>query len=194
MTVKGPPTDARDARSSDQRQTFGHSFDQDLNTSRPYTRAMQNHRAWSTTSSEIHTMGWSRLSDLSLAEVSHVSVIKLPFCSQELWNGQRYFDKGIDRGGLLASYRSPLRSDETRAPTSRPRLNIRAPLYPGQMIETLSPIREDKAVPVAARTMSLIDSFRLRLTKGSYRDSRVVNDNHFLGISSSGKTTTYNDL
>ena len=153
---------------------------------------MQNHRAWSTTSSEIHTMGWSRLSDLSLAEVSHVSVINLPIYPQELWNGHRYFEKRPERAALLASDRSPLpMSEEIRASRSRPRRYIRDS---GQMIETLSPIREDKAVPVAARTMSLIDSFRLRLTKGSYRDTRVINDNHFLGISSSGKTTTYNDL
>ena len=114
MTVRGPLTDAQNARSSDQRQTLEYSFDQDLNTSRPYTRAMQNHRASSTTSSEIHTMGWSCLSGLSLAEVSNISVINLPFCPQELWNGHRYFEKRIDRGGLLVSnYRSPLGSART---------------------------------------------------------------------------------
>lgn len=96
MTVRGPVTDAQNTKGSDQRQVFGYSFDQDLNTSRPYTRAMQKHGVWSTTSSEIHTMGWSCLSGLSLAEISHISVINLPFSPQDLWNGHRYSETRIE--------------------------------------------------------------------------------------------------
>ena len=69
---------------------FGFTFDKDLNSSRPYARAMRRTSVYSTTSSTLHTMGWSCLSDLSLAEVSEVSVIGLPITPQELWNGHRY--------------------------------------------------------------------------------------------------------
>ena len=73
-----------------QGSAFGFTFDKDLNSSRPYARAMRRTSAYSTASSTLHTMGWSCLSDLSLAEVSEVSVIGLPITPQELWNGDRY--------------------------------------------------------------------------------------------------------
>ena len=133
MTIRGPVTDGQNARTGDQRQTFGYSFDQDLNTSRPYTRAMQNHRAWSTTSSEIHTTGWSCLSGLSLAEVSHISVINLPFCPQDLWNGHRYSETRINRDGfLLWKFENSLRS--LAAPTLRRRLEAKTPIRADQRI------------------------------------------------------------
>ena len=191
MTVRGPITDAQKAQSSDQRQMFGYSFDQDLNTSRPYTRALQKHQVWSTTSSEIHTMGWSCLSGLSLAEISHISVINLPLCPQDLWNGHHYSEIKIDRDGLILSKCwSPLKA----APTSKRRLNTGVSLHSGNMSETLSSIKEDKAVPVAARTMLLIGMFPLRLMKGSCCGSRIVNYGNLLGESLSGKTTVYNHL
>ena len=173
MTVRGPVTDAQTARSSDQRPKFGYSFDQDLNTSRPYTRALQKQGVWSTTSSEIHTMGWSCLSGLSLAEVSHISVINLPFCPQDLWNGHRYSETRIESGGLIFSkYRSSLRSDTTQAaPKFRRRRMSRVPVHAGLRSKNLSIIKEDGAVPVAARTMLLIGMFPLRITKESCCDS-----------------------
>ena len=76
---------------------FGFTFDKDLNNSRPYARAMRRDSTYSTASSTLHTMGWSCLSGLSLAEVSEVSVIGLPITPQELWNGHRYRLSGFDR-------------------------------------------------------------------------------------------------
>ena len=150
-TIRGPITDAQHAISSDQRQIFGYSFDQDLNTSRPYKRAMQKHGVWSTTSSEIHIMGWSCLSGLSLAEVSHISVINLPFCPQELWNGHHYLKTRLDCGALIFSEcRHSSMSDPTQGvPTFRRRLDTM------------------RAVPAAARTMLLSGMFQLRITKDS---------------------------
>ena len=196
LTVRGPVTDARNSISSDQRQIFGYSFDQDLNTSRPYIRAMQKSGAWSTTSSEIHTMGWSCLTGLSLAEVSHISVINLPFCAQELWNGHRYFETRIDRGGFpFPMYRSSLRSDTTQAVrTFRRRLETKVPVVAGLRGKTLSTNKEDRAVPVAAKTMLLIGMFQLRITKESCCDSQIINYSHVLGESLSGKTTVFNHL
>ena len=193
LTVRGPATDAQNARTSDQRQTFGYSFDQDLNTSRPYTRAMQNHRAWSTTSSEIHTMGWSCLSGLSLAEVSHVSVINLLFCPQDLWNGHRFSETRIERDGFLL-WKYEEYEDSLAAPTFRRRLEAMTPVRAGQRGKTLSTIKEDVAVPVAARTILLIGMFPLRVMEESCCDSRVINYSHLSGDSLSGKTTIFNHL
>ena len=150
-TLRGPILDAQNAQSSDHRQIFEYSFDQDLNTSRPYTRAMQKHTVWSTTSSKIHTMGWSCLSGLSLAEVSHISITNLPFCPQELWNGHHYLKTRLDRGALIFSEcRHSSMSDPTQGvPTFRRR--------PHTM----------RAVPAAARTMLLTGMFQLRITKDS---------------------------
>ena len=164
MTIRGPVTDAQTTRSSNQGQTFGYSFDQDLNASRPYTRATQKHRAWSTTSSEIHTMGWSCLSGVSLAEVSHISVINLPFCPQDLWNGQRYSEKGIDRDGFILSKYKKNSLMSLEAPTFRRRLGTMIPVHVGQKGRLLNTIKEDAAGPVAARTILLIGMFPLRIT------------------------------
>ena len=70
--------------------SFDFTFDEDLNNSRPYARAMGRKLAWSTNSSEIHTMGWSYFSGTSLADVSQISVLGLPITPQDLWNGHHY--------------------------------------------------------------------------------------------------------
>ena len=161
MTIRRPVTDAQNARSREQRQTFEYSFDQDLNTSRPYKRTMQKYQAWSTTSSEIQTMGWSCLSGLSLAEVSHISVINLPFCPQELWNGHHYSETRIDSDGYdLWEYKSSLMSPS--APTFISSLETIIPVHKGQRGKNLSTIKEDVAVPMAARTILLIGMFPVR--------------------------------
>ena len=90
VTIKRLISASQDGTNGEPILTFGFSFDQDLNTSRPYTRALKKHPVWSAASSEICTMGWSCLSGLSLAEVSQISVINLPIFPHDLWNGQRY--------------------------------------------------------------------------------------------------------
>ena len=70
--------------------SFNSTFDQDLKYSRPYARAEKRNSSWSTNSSAFHTMSWSCLSGLSLAEISKTSVIGLPITAQELWNGDNY--------------------------------------------------------------------------------------------------------
>ena len=70
--------------------SFNFTFDQDLKNSRPYARAGNRNSSWSTNSSLVHTMSWSCLSGLSLAEIFKVSVIRLPITAQELWNGDNY--------------------------------------------------------------------------------------------------------
>ena len=73
-----------------QRPNFGFTFDQDLNNSRAYSRAIKRDSVWSTASSAVHTTSWSCLSGLSLADVSELSVIGLPISAQELSNGHRF--------------------------------------------------------------------------------------------------------
>ena len=72
---------------------FSFTFDQDLRNSRPYARTMKRNSVISTASSTIHTMGWSCLSGVSLADVSEISVIALPISPQELWNSHHYLSK-----------------------------------------------------------------------------------------------------
>ena len=75
---------------------FGFTFDQDLHNSRPYVRAMKKNLVWSVASSTLHTIGWSYMSGVSLANVSAISVIRLPVHPLELWNGQKYIGTEID--------------------------------------------------------------------------------------------------
>ena len=91
--------------------TFRFTFDEDLNSSRPYARAMKRNSLWSTASSAVHTIGWSFLSGLSIANVSAISVIGLPISPQELWNGHRYIFTGPDTEFALENIRMPAMED-----------------------------------------------------------------------------------
>ncbi len=88
--------------------TFEFAFDNDLNNSRPYTRAMRRSLIWSPRSSAVGTIGWSCLSGLSLADVSEISVINLPVSPRELWNGERYSTSYMGFNGVLKGIKEEL--------------------------------------------------------------------------------------
>ena len=96
-TSEEPDSNAGKESTGIQVPTFGFTFDHDLNNSRPYARAMKRNSMWSTASSAVHTMGWSYLSGLSLADVSEISIIGLPISPQELWNGNHYILPDVDK-------------------------------------------------------------------------------------------------
>ena len=85
--------DLDQAISNTQGSQFSFTFDQDLSNSRPYARAMKRNSEISTISSTIHTMGWSCLSGVSLADISEISVVGLPISPQELWNSYHYLSQ-----------------------------------------------------------------------------------------------------
>lgn len=138
LTIKkaGLGSDDMVIDSSDGRKpTFGFSFDDDLNNSRPYTRAIRRSLIWSPRSSAIGTIGWSCLSGLSLADVSEISVINLPVSPRELWNGERYSAsymgingvlKSINKGSARTASKSPL--DLRSGQSSEPRVGAMASL------------------------------------------------------------------
>ena len=68
---------------------FGFAFEEDLKRSRVYQR-----RGFALTECSLpsgpHTMSWSIISGLSLAQISNLSVLNLPICLQELSNSQHY--------------------------------------------------------------------------------------------------------
>ena len=71
-------------------KSFAHSFDDDLRQSRVYARATHRFSNSSLPSAANRSMGWSFFSDMSLSDISDLSVIALPIFSQELWNSQHY--------------------------------------------------------------------------------------------------------
>lgn len=170
VTIKRLISDSQNGTNGEPIRTFGFSFDQDLNTSRPYTRALNRHPVWSAASSEICTMGWSCLSGLSLAEVSQMSVINLPIFPHDLWNGQHYSTSKVEdsRVGLLLSkpdsnssrsLTTQLASSSSMttqpAPTFKRYLKIRNSVRAGRRNRSLSMIKEDTSAPVADRRISL---------------------------------------
>ena len=162
VTIKGPVPDSQNAENSELRRTFGFTFDQDLNTPRPYTRAMKRQTGCSTASSEIHTMGWSCLSGVSLAEVSQTSVINLLLCPQDLWNGSHYIASRTDHTGFVLSKSYSDSSNSLlvqSAPTLRSRLGNRASVRVGKKGRDLGTIKEDMGVPVPAMKIYLIGMF-----------------------------------
>ena len=104
--------------SDDRKPTFGFSFDDDLNHSRPYTRAMRRSMIWSPRSSAIGTIGWSCLSGLSLADISEISVINLPVSPRELWNGERYPASYMGINGVLEGINEEFAHTASESPTS----------------------------------------------------------------------------
>ncbi|KAG8526033.1 uncharacterized protein KY384_000795 [Bacidia gigantensis] len=69
-------------------------FEHDLQNSRVYTRTMRRKSRDSLVSSAAISLGWSCLSEISLAGVSQISVISLPVTASELANGQHYHTHG----------------------------------------------------------------------------------------------------
>lgn len=66
-------------------------FESLLESSRPYRRASKRpDQSLSATSSVIHTLGWSFLSGISLAEVSNISIIELALDKNNIWNSIVY--------------------------------------------------------------------------------------------------------
>lgn len=69
---------------------FGFAFEQDLQGSRVYRRALVRDAESSDSSSFGRSVGWSFLSGLSLTDISCLSVISLPISRQEIWNSSYY--------------------------------------------------------------------------------------------------------
>ncbi|MCJ1381068.1 hypothetical protein MMC17_004177 [Xylographa soralifera] len=80
------------------------TFEQDLQASRVYCRATRRNSALSHTSSIKDTVGWSVLSDLSLAQVSNISVFALPIAAAELYNYQDYEIRTREAGATSVSH------------------------------------------------------------------------------------------
>lgn len=107
-TVKENAQDAGKESTDYQGPAFSFTFDQDLKNSRPYARATKRNSTWSTASSAIHTVGWSCLSGLSLADISEISVIGLPISPQELWNGHHYILTDYERDSIHIKAQAPV--------------------------------------------------------------------------------------
>ena len=159
-TIRGIASGLQNRRNDELNCSFGFSFDQDLEISRPYKRAVKRHPVFSTASSEIHTMGWSCLSGLSLAEVSHISVINLPVVPIELWNGERYFSSQFDPIGFVLSKSQSEPSFSRTTHTTPTPSRLSKTLGPVTSFQKwLSMIKEDSGVPVPATKISLLGMF-----------------------------------
>ena len=66
------------------------TFDQDLSSSKVYRRARKRGSAESLRSSAAFSFGWSCLSEMSLGDISNISVISLPIHIHELSNQAHY--------------------------------------------------------------------------------------------------------
>lgn len=75
--------------------SFAFSFDEDLSSSRVYSRARRRRSAESLRSSAVFSFGWSCLSDLSLGDVSEIPVISLPIDINEIPNRSHYSSKPL---------------------------------------------------------------------------------------------------
>lgn len=92
---------------------FGFAFDKDLKATRVYSRVAYQRSGISLSSSAGKSRGWSFLSDVSLAEVSKVSVVSLPISAAELCEGMQGLSPSTSQPH--DSYRTHLRSQVVSA-------------------------------------------------------------------------------
>ena len=89
-TIRPDVDSSTDFQATFQIPDFSFTFDQDLQTSRVYTRAAHQQSNFSVRSAAVQSLSWSMISGISLSAVSNISVISLPISANELWNGQHY--------------------------------------------------------------------------------------------------------
>jgi hypothetical protein len=96
-------TSLNDGRSTPTPATFaqGFLFERDLETSRVYRRATRDDEDVSFHSSVANTHAWSALSDLSLSDISNVSILALPLSAQDMTNS---CDCQIELQPILATF------------------------------------------------------------------------------------------
>ena len=84
------PTIDLGKRESPKSSIFGFGFEKDLKTARVYRRIANRCSVLSFPSSTGQSQGWSCLSDISLSQVSNISVLALPISATELYDGGQY--------------------------------------------------------------------------------------------------------
>lgn len=80
---------------------LGHTFEDELEASRVYSKKDHRHSLSSITSAAIHTTALSIFSNLSLSQVSHISFYALPIYAMDLNDGQHYIFG--ERGAVQAT-------------------------------------------------------------------------------------------
>ena len=78
-------------------QTSNPHLEAELRSSRVYARTLRRHSLSSLPTSSEHSNGWSCLSELSLAQISDISILSLPLSTGELWNPQPYASLSANR-------------------------------------------------------------------------------------------------
>jgi hypothetical protein len=114
------------------------TFDQDLEASRVYNRAVDRHSMSSFESTALYTTAMSVFTKLSLSQVSNISFFALPVYSDDLANKQFYVFG--DKGALPMSEDNKIQLS-TMADASTPSLEIRR--YDDYSTATPSPANND---------------------------------------------------
>lgn len=89
---------------------FGFAFDEDLRATRVYQRLALVNSWYSLPSSKGQSRAWSYLSDVSLSQVSNISVLSLPLYAAELYDGGHYIVDTTperDEAGEAEQYQHP---------------------------------------------------------------------------------------
>ena len=89
---------------------FNYTFDAELRASPAYRRLSRGPSVFSLSTRHAHTTGWSILSDLSMANVSNISVISLAITAGEVYDVAQYKDP--DAQHTLSSNDRKLRINE----------------------------------------------------------------------------------
>ena len=79
------------------------TFEHDLRQCKVYKRVTRRHSLESLSSSTAPSFGWSCFSEMSLANVSDISVMSLPIASTELSNGSHYERRSIVQQNLVTT-------------------------------------------------------------------------------------------
>lgn len=102
------------------------SFEQDLYASPVYARVMEGKSNLSISLSTSNSNARSRRSNLSLADVSDISVLSLPITTAEIWNHHHYLAEHHVVSNKHASHRESrcAMSQDAPVPLAKPELNM----------------------------------------------------------------------
>ena len=101
---------------------FDKEVEEGLSSSFAYSRAGRRLPfSQDRSSSTASRMGWSFFSQISLAEISNLSVISLPISIQELWDSEQYIPNAIRDSKLISSSMTESDSEEPGSSTKSER-------------------------------------------------------------------------
>lgn len=190
FVIASEPQNASGSEGQDEKSSSA-TFEQDLYASPVYARTMKGKSNLSLPLSTRHSNARSFLSNLSLADVSDISVLSLPISTAEIWNYHHYM---TEQDRMSKKHASPRES--SRCALSQGDFVFRANAELERMLDKFpnGDISEDKSSSCVPGKIMLLGALNLYLSESSTTRITSAECTNSAGISLAGKTTVFKQL